>query len=303
MRVVVGTRGSPLALAQTGTLLATLKRVYPQIEFALREIKTQGDISKDAPLGTLPRGLFAKELEQALLKGEIDLAVHSFKDLAAETTLGTQIAAISAREDARDVLVSRSYKSIESLPYGARLGTSSVRRAAQLKAFRPDLEIVAIRGNVGTRVEKGLGGTLAGVVLAAAGMHRLGLEGRIAAYIDPALCLPEAGQGALAVQVRAADHVHVDIARAVEDKTSCRCVNAEVEVVRDLGGGCTVPIGAYAQENAGEIWLRGVVAEPQGRELIRAELRGRAAPEELGRRLAEELRRLGGDRLLAGRVG
>ncbi len=304
MRLVVGTRGSPLAVLQTRWAVARLQQRFPRAEFVLKEITTQGDRRPDAPLQSMPRGLFAKELETALERGEIDMAVHSFKDLPATLAPGFSIAAITAREDPRDVLVSPRHKTLEALPRGARLGTSSPRRAAQLKALRPDLAIVPVRGNVGTRVAKAEGAGLDGVVLAAAGLRRLGLEGRITQYLDPEVCIPEAGQGALAIETRAGDERAQEIARAAEDAASRAAVTAEVEVVRALGGGCTVPIAAHAELRDGWLRLRALVADAEGRRVVRAAGEGPASdPAALGRRTAQRLLELGARELLAKGTG
>lgn len=299
MHVVLGTRGSPLALAQTRWVLGMLRAVQPQTEFEVREVKTQGDIHKEAPLGSLPRGLFAKELEDALLRGEIDIAIHSFKDLPVEPAAGTAIAAISRREDARDVLVSARYSALRELPQRARLGTSSARRAAQLRGFRPDLEMMPIRGNLGTRVKKSQEDGLDGIVLAAAGLKRLGLAAEICEYIDPAVCLPEAGQGALGLQTREKDAVAIKTASACNDSAVRMTVMAEVAVVRVLGGGCTLPIAAYGALDGEEMLLRGMVANASGSQILRSSRHGPSADYlKLGESVAQALLEQGAETLL-----
>lgn len=293
MLVVVGTRGSPLAMTQTKSVVEALRRRYPAVEFSLREIRTTGDLAAEAPMRTLPRGLFAKELEAALASGEIDMAVHSFKDLPTELAPGLSIAAICEREDPRDVLVTPGKRTLAQLPAGSRLGTSAPRRLAQLKARRSDLQIVAIRGNVGTRIRKALEGEVDGVVLAAAGIRRLGLEAEIAEYLEPEVSLPAVGQGALAIEVRADDRRMIDIAGAADHRESRIAVTAEMAVLRRLGGGCRTPIAAYARLEGSvrqTLLLQAMVASSDGQRMVRGEARGPAADAAaIGDRLAKEL--------------
>ena len=299
MRLVIGTRGSPLALGQAEQVAGLLRKKHPALEIEIRVVQTSADAQLAAPLSSLPRGVFAKELETALLRGEIDAAVHSFKDLPTELDAGLSIAAITLREDARDVLVAPGYASLEALPQGARLGTSSPRRTAQLRAYRRDLNVEPVRGNVGTRIGKAGDGGLDGVVLAAAGVHRLGLRAAISAYLDPDVCTPEAGQGALAVEIRAADARTQEFVAVADDESTRAAVTAEVAVLRALGGGCKVPIGSYAERHGTRLLLRGVVADVAGAEVLRAQMEGEAsAPVALGAALAERLRTMGAMRLL-----
>ncbi len=298
-RLTVGTRGSPLAMRQTKTVIALLRKRFPKVRFVVKEIRTQGDVAADAPLQSLPRGLFAKELEQALERREIDLAVHSFKDLPTELAPGLAIAAITKREDPRDVLVSPKHSSLQALPKGARLGTSSPRRTAQLKAWRADLDVRPVRGNVVTRIAKAGGPDLDGVVLAAAGIHRLGMQSHIREYIDPAICLPEPGQGALAVEIRAGDVATRKVASAADDKAARRAVTAEVAVLRALGGGCKTPIAAFAEQKGDRLVLRAIVSDVEGSVVLRARVTGaQGSPEALGKRLAKRLLDMGAARVL-----
>ncbi|MBM4405432.1 MAG: hydroxymethylbilane synthase [Chloroflexi bacterium] len=300
-RITIGTRGSPLALTQTKGVIALLRKRFPKVSFIIKEIRTQGDVKADAPLESLPRGLFAKELEQALERGEIDLAVHSFKDLPTQLAPGFAIAAITKREDPRDVLVSPSYASLQALPKGARLGTSSPRRAAQMRAWRPDLAVLPIRGNVGTRIAKAGGPGFDGVVLAAAGVHRLGMHRHIREYIAPSICIPEPGQGALALEVRAGDGATAKIAAAARDRAATAAVTAEVAVLRALGGGCKTPIAAYAERKGAKLYLRAMVSDTAGRRVLRATASGTDNhPERLGTRLANRLLAMGAADVLAG---
>ena len=301
MRVVVGTRGSPLALTQTEESLRLLRRRHPDLEFVVKEVRTQGDIAGEAPLANMPRGLFAEELESALERGEIDMAVHSFKDLPTDLAPGFAIAAIGRREDPRDVLVTPDRKTLAQLPKGARLGTSSPRRLAQLKAYRPDLEVLPIRGNVGTRIKKAHGPDFDGVVVAAAGVRRLGLEEQVSEHISPDICLPAVGQGALAIEIRAGDHRMLEVAAAAEHPETRTAVTAEMGVLQRLGGGCKVPIAAYAELRGEEILLKGMVASATGERLLKAQLSGSASqPAETGFRLAQQLLEMGAGALLEG---
>ncbi|MBI3744318.1 MAG: hydroxymethylbilane synthase [Chloroflexi bacterium] len=301
MKLIVGTRGSPLALTQTRWVIERLARAHPRITFEVKEIRTQGDARPDAPLASMPRGLFAKELEQALERRSIALAVHSYKDLPTEIDPIFVIAAITEREDPRDVLIAPGHRSLDDLPKGARLGTSSPRRAAQLRHYRPDLEVVPVRGNVGTRITKAGKDGLAGVVIAAAGVKRLGREGDITCFIDPEICTPEAGQGALAVEALAGERSAIAAARSVDHADTRAAVTAEITAVAALGGGCSVPIAAFAEVRRHRLELRGMVADPSGRKVIRASVARHASdPVSVGRLLAERLVAGGAHELLAG---
>ncbi|MEE9285683.1 MAG: hydroxymethylbilane synthase [Dehalococcoidia bacterium] len=294
MQLVVGTRGSPLAMTQTRWVVERLERLDHRLEIAVMEIRTQGDLRADAPLSSMPRGLFAKELETALEHRRIDLAIHSFKDLPTVLPPGLTVAAITQREDPRDVLVAPGCRSLDALPPGARLGTSSPRRSVQLRAYRADLKLLPVRGNVGTRVAKAAGPDLDGVVLAAAGLRRLGLEEHVTEYLDPDICLPEAGQGALALETRADDQRAQEIAALVDDAASHATVSAEVAVLLVLGGGCTTPIAAYAELGDGQITIRGMVADASGARLLRSSASGPAdQPEDVGTLLGRQLLDLG----------
>jgi hydroxymethylbilane synthase len=288
-------------MTQTKAVIALLRKRFPRAIFVIKVIRTEGDIKAQAPLDSLPRGLFAKELEVALERGEIDMAVHSFKDLPTELAPGFAIAAITKREDPRDVLVSPRYASLKELPKGVRLGTSSPRRTAQMRAWRSDLKIVPIRGNVGTRIAKAGGPDFDGVVLAAAGVHRLGMRRHVREYIDPSICLPEPGQGALAIEVRAGDTAAAKIAAGADDKAARRAVTAEVAVLRALGGGCKTPIAAFAEQRGKKLHLRAVVSDVAGKRVLRAQTTGGLdTPERLGKRLAKGLLAMGAANLLKG---
>ncbi len=300
MKITVGTRGSPLALKQTNLVLDILRREHPGVEFVVKTVQTQGDLRPNVPMQELPRGLFAKELEDALAAGEIDLAVHSFKDLPTDINPAFALAAIGKREDPRDVLVTPNRLSLRDLEPGARLGTSSPRRLAQIKAFRPDLDIMSIRGNVGTRIRKAQEGEYEGVVLAAAGIRRLGLENQITEFLEPEVCLPAVGQGALALEIRAGDKQTAEIAAAANHHETNVAVTAETAVLQRLGGGCRTPIAAYARINDNMLNIAGMVASYSGERLIRTSLTHSASqPESAGALLAQQLLDMGAGPLLA----
>ena len=286
----IGTRKSPLALAQTEEIAAMLRARFPGLRFEMVPMSTGGDRSKDAPLLSLGRGTFVKEIEAVLLRGEIDLAVHSAKDLPASSTDGLTIAAFGPREDARDVLVDRWQVSFDRLPAGARIGTGSPRRTAQLRALRPDVEVLPIRGNVGTRIEKARGEDYDGVVLAAAGLIRLGMQDAVSEYLSPEVCTPDVGQGALAVQTRAESEDVVGLVSQIDHAPTSVAVRAERALVEAIGGGCTSPIGVYARLLDGSIAVTAMAAEPDGSRIVRVnETCDASDPEAAGRYVAEAL--------------
>lgn len=301
MKLVIGTRGSKLALWQAEWVATRLSAAGFAVE--LRVIKTTGDRLAGQALATPEaKGLFIKEIEEALLTGGpdgVDIAVHSLKDLPVDQPLGLSIAAVPEREDARDALLSRLGGGLAQLPRGARVGTGSPRRRSQLLALRPDLDVVPIRGNVDTRLRKLDRGDCDALVMAAAGLNRLGLGGRVAEYFSPEQMCPAAGQGAMAIEIRSGDR---DAALAVQplDHAATRAaVCAERAALRRLGGGCRMPIAAYARLSGSSIEIVGVVAEPDGGKVIRAALQSPASdPERAGLRLAEELLKRGATELL-----
>lgn len=300
--VVLGTRGSKLALWQTNWVKERLARLYPDLSWRIETIKTTGDKMLDVPLARIGgKGLFTKELEMALLDGRIDMAVHSLKDLPTELPEGLTVMAITAREDPRDVLLSREYVTLASLPPRARLGTSSLRRKAQLWYWRPDLELVDLRGNLTTRWEKMQQLELDGIILAAAGVLRLGWRERIKDYLPLEICLPAVGQGALVIEGRAGDREIAGLVQPLHHEGTARAAAAERAFLAGLGGGCQVPIGALAEEDGqGRIHLQGVIADLEGRELLREETWGPAeAAGEIGRQLAATLMDHGAGRILA----
>lgn len=287
---IVGTRGSALALTQTGFVVEALRRAHPGVRFETRTIHTEGDRSVASLSDIGGRGVFVIEIERALLDREIDIAVHSLKDLPADETSGLAISAVYEREDPRDVLVSRNGLALDRLPAGAVVGTGSPRRAAQVMAARPDLAIADIRGNVDTRLRKVTDGAYDATVLAAAGLRRLGWLDRATQVFETEQMLPAVGQGALAVQTRADDGDAVTAVSALDHPATRAAVTAERAFERRLGGGCHAAIAAYGVIVAGErLYLRGLVGDATGA-ILRAEIEGESAgAEALGITLAERL--------------
>ena len=300
--LVIGTRGSALAQAQAEGVAAALRRAQPGLTVRLERIRTSGDRLTDAPLGPAGgKGLFVKEIEEALLAGRVDLAVHSLKDLPADLPAGLALAAFPPREDPRDVLVARAVGTLDALPEGAAVGTGSLRRQAQLLHLRPDLKVVPIRGNVDTRLRKLDAGEVDAVLLAAAGLRRLGLGARITEYLPPDRMIPAIGQGALAIEVRERDLAGAlgEVVRALDDAETRAAVVAERAFLRALGGDCKTPVAAHATLASGRITLRGIVASWHGRQVARGEVAGAAAEgEHLGTALAGDLLARGGQAIL-----
>lgn len=298
--VRIATRQSPLALWQAEFVKAELQRFHPGLQVELVKMVTQGDKILDAPLAKVGgKGLFVKELETGMLEGEADIAVHSMKDVPVEFPEGLHLAVICEREDPRDAFVSNTYNKFEDLPQGARVGTSSLRRQAQLLLARPDLEIISLRGNVNTRLRKLDDGDYDAIVLAAAGLIRLEMGDRIREFLDTSLSLPAIGQGAVGIECRSNDdYINALIAPLNHAPTATR-VRAERAMNNTLEGGCQVPIGGFAELDHGVILLRGLVARPDGSEFVRGDISGRPEDaEELGRVLGEDLLARGADRIL-----
>jgi hydroxymethylbilane synthase len=295
-QIVIATRESPLALWQAEHVKARLEAAHPGLDVRLLGMTSRGDQLLDKPLFKVGgKGLFVKELEAALLDGRADIAVHSMKDVPMVMPDGLILGVICEREDPRDALVGCS--DFDQLPQGARLGTSSLRRSCQLGRHRPDLEIGFLRGNVNTRLAKLDGGEFDAIILACAGLIRLGFEDRIGAPIDPDLSLPAAGQGAVGIEFRETDdRVRELLAPLHHDSTATR-VLAERAVVRRLDGGCDVPIAAFAEWEGDTLWLRARVGATDGSTLLEAEARG-ADPEELGEGVADMLLSQGADALV-----
>ncbi|MBI2170658.1 MAG: hydroxymethylbilane synthase [Chloroflexi bacterium] len=274
--VRIGARGSQLSLRQTHQALSMLQAAHPSARFPITTIASSGDTHPDLPIERLGVGAFVKELQVALLRREIDIAVHSLKDLPTLPTPGLAIAAVTLREDPRDALVDRWDLTLASLPPGARIGTGSPRRMAQLRSLRPDLQVLPIRGNVTTRLDKALGADYDGVVLALAGLRRLGLDGQVAQVFDPDLLLPAPGQGALALEVRADDPETAALVRRIQHQETYLATQAERAFLALLGGGCRAPYGAYALVEGNAIALTGMVGEVSGQRLYRASASGSA---------------------------
>jgi hydroxymethylbilane synthase len=286
MRLIFATRSSALARYQTSHVIRLLQAAWPDLECQEQIITTQGDRVVDQPLPEIGgKGVFTSELESALLVGEVDAAVHSLKDLPVEETPGITIAAVPAREAAFDVLISANGQTLANLPEAARVGTSSPRRGAQLLACRPDLTILPLRGNVDTRLRKLMSGEYDAIILAAAGLTRLGLQGQITEVLPLDVMLPAPGQGALAIQCRAGDKETLELLTAIHDPLTFAAVTAERTFLAELGGGCSLPVGAFAQKNDGQIILTGGVVSVDGKQAIRLSAVDKE-PNELGKRLA-----------------
>jgi hydroxymethylbilane synthase len=299
--LIIATRESALALWQAHYIRDRLMALHPGLKVELLGMTTQGDRILDVTLNKIGgKGLFVKELEQALQDGHADLAVHSLKDVPMVLPDGFALAAIGEREDPRDAFVSNQYRQLSELPPGAVVGTSSLRRESQLRARYPHLDIQPLRGNVNTRLRKLDEGQYAAIILAAAGLKRLGFEERIAAVLEPEQSLPAAGQGALGIEIRADRKDLEPLLAPLHHPETAACVRAEREVSRQLGGSCQVPLGAYAVMREGALYLRGFVASPNGKTFLHAEATGNPGnPEALGQQLANTLREQGADAILS----
>jgi hydroxymethylbilane synthase len=297
-RLVIATRRSRLALWQAEHVKVRLEALHAGLAVQLAPMSTRGDELQDRRLDQAGgKGLFVKELEAAMAEGRADLAVHSMKDVPADLPAGFVLAAITAREDPRDALVSTKYGSLRDLPEGAVVGTSSLRRAAQIAERHPRLEIRVLRGNVETRIAKLDRGEYDAIVLAAAGLVRLGLQARIRARLEASESLPAAGQGALGIECLEARKDVAALLAPLAEPGSTACVLAERAVSRSLGGSCTVPLGAYAERSGARLRLRALIASPDGRRVLRAEAEGEDA-ERLGEQVAQALRAQGADEIL-----
>ena len=273
----VGTRGSRLALRQTEEVLDQLRAIVPQLEFDVVTIKTGGDAAANVPLAELGLGIFVKELERALLDGEIDMAVHSLKDLPTQLPDGLIIGAVCKRQDPRDVLVNRWGWPLDQLPSGARIGTGSPRREAQLKAIRQDLEVLPLRGNVDTRLDKANGAAYDGVIIAAAGVIRMGRDAEIAQLLPADDFVPAPGQGALAVEVRSTDDEVIALVSQVQHSPTRKAVTAERAFLEVLGGGCEVPVGAYARIDGDTMVMSVFLASRDGTNIFKSKTMGSAS--------------------------
>ncbi len=300
MNLKIGTRGSKLALTQANFVAEKIKKLMPEANIDICVIKTSGDIMQDVSLLKIGgQGVFVKEIEEALLSKKIDLAVHSMKDVPGETPQELMFAAVLPREDVRDVLVARDNIKMEFMPKGAKIGTGSQRRGAQIKAILPDVNIVPLRGNIDTRLKKIETENLTGIILAAAGMKRMGLAEKITQFLPVETMLPAVGQGALGLQIRKSDVDLVKICAPLNDVITTAEITAERSFLRALGGGCRLPIAALGKLEKDRLLLEGMLAAPNGTTVIREKISGvKEEAEELGKKLAEIILEKGGKTLL-----
>lgn len=299
--VKIATRKSPLALWQAEFVRDALINLYPKLQVELVRMSTQGDKILDVPLAKVGgKGLFVKELEQGMLAGDADIAVHSMKDVPVEFPQGLHLPVVCQREDPRDAFVSNNYQSLDDLPVGAKIGTSSLRRECQLRTNRPDFEVLPLRGNVNTRLAKLDAGNYDAIILAAAGLKRLGFQDRISSFLSPEQSLPAIGQGAVGIETRIEDEEINALIAPLRCPDTWIVVTAERALNKRLAGGCQVPIAGYALLENDEIWLRGLVGRPDGSLMLRSEIKGKAIEAEaLGIKLAEDLLSQGADKILA----
>src|SRR5215469_16620184 len=292
----IGSRGSQLALWQANHVAGFLRAQGHTIEIEV--IKTTGDKITDVSLAQVgTKGMFTKEIEEALFDNRVDLAVHSLKDVPTELSPEFELAAIMKREDPRDAFISVKYAALDDLPRGAKVGTSSLRRQCQLKALRPDLEIFPLRGNVDTRLRKLESGEYDAIILAAAGVHRLGLDKHVRSRISAEVMCPAVGQGALAIETRRDDQQTHNLLSVLNHADTRQAIECERALLGSLGGGCQVPIGAYAEKRNGKFHLRAMVGHPDGSTILREQAEGDHA-EKLGRDVAQTLLKRGADKIL-----
>lgn len=298
--IIIATRKSPLAMWQAEHVAAKLKQAHPHIKVELMGMSTQGDKILDTPLAKIGgKGLFVKELEQGMLEGKADIAVHSMKDVPVAFPEGLHLPVIMQREDPRDAFVSNKYASLEEMPDGAKVGTSSLRRQCQLSANRPDLEILPLRGNVNTRLRKLDDDEYDAIILASAGLIRLGFAERIRNYISTDNSLPAIGQGAIGIECRIEDERVNSLLQPLHDKDTADCVLAERAMNQRLEGGCQVPIGGHAELDGDNLSMRGLVGSTDGKQIIRAQSSGhRNDAETIGIAIAEDLLANGADKIL-----
>ncbi|KUI96827.1 hydroxymethylbilane synthase [Vibrio sp. MEBiC08052] len=296
----IATRKSPLALWQAHYVKDALQAAHPGLVVELVTMVTKGDVILDTPLAKVGgKGLFVKELEMAMLDGRADLAVHSMKDVPVDFPQGLGLVTICERGDPRDAFVSNHYTTFDELPEGAVVGTCSLRRQCQLKAARPDIVIKELRGNVGTRLGKLDAGEYDAIILAAAGLKRLNLENRIRSYLAPEQSLPAVGQGAVGIECRLDDERLIELLKPLGHQETTDRVRCERAMNTTLQGGCQVPIGSYALLENDQLWLRALVGEPDGSQIIRGEIRGhRNDAEQLGETLARQLLQRGAREIL-----
>ncbi len=300
MHLRIGTRGSKLALTQSEWVKGKIEAQHPDVKVELVRVRTTGDKILDAPLSKIGgKGLFVKEIEEALVNERIDLAVHSMKDVPAALPEGLILTTFPEREDPRDAFVSTKYDRLEQLPQGARVGTGSLRRSAQLLHIRPDLELVPVRGNVDTRLRKLEGGEYEAIILAASGLRRLGLKDRISQALGVEQIIPAIGQGALGLEVRRDDEETIGRIAFLNHRETQITVKAERAFLTELGGGCQVPLAAFCRTENGQLCLEGMVAELDGSKVLRDQMRGEESEaEEMGIALARRLLAAGADEIL-----
>ena len=300
LKLTIGSRGSKLALFQAKWVKSEIEKTHPDMEVLIKIIKTSGDVFVDAPLSKVGgKGLFTKEIEEALLEGKIDLAVHSLKDLPTVLPEGLCLGAVSRREDVRDAFLSNRFSGLAQLPLGARIGTSSLRRQSQLLSFRSDLEITNLRGNLDTRIRKLDEGQYDAILLACAGLNRLGFSHRITERIPVEQVCPAIGQGALGIEARISDLFVLEKLHCIEHAVTRLAVTAEREFLKRLGGGCQVPIAGHAWVEEEKLHMMGVVARVDGKSVFRNRLTSEAGQAEtLGIRLAESLLTMGATEIL-----
>jgi len=299
--IKIGTRGSRLALSQSEWVKREIAALHPDVRVELIRIKTKGDRILDSPLSKIGgKGIFVKEIEDALLKKDVDLAVHSIKDVPTDLPDGLHLPIFPKREDPRDAFISVEYNSLEDLPRGATIGTGSLRRSAQLLHIRPDLAVISLRGNVDTRMRRVESGDLQAIILAAAGLKRLGLSPKVFQILPVDKFLPAIGQGALGLEIRQDDDRIIDIIGFLNHESTEMSVKAERAFLKRLEGGCQVPIAGYGRVEGEDIILNGMVAELDGSRIIMDEVKGpKDRPEDIGINLAERLLSAGADKILA----
>jgi hydroxymethylbilane synthase len=297
VKLRIGSRGSQLALWQANHVAALLREQGHTVEIEV--IKTTGDKITSVALAKVgTKGMFTKEIEEALHDHRVDLAVHSLKDVPTELEQEFELAAIMKREDPRDAFISVKFSSLDELPHGAKVGTSSLRRQCQLKSVRPDLEIFPLRGNVDTRIRKLESGEYDAIILAAAGVRRLGLETHVRSRISADIMCPAVGQGALAIEIRRGDQQTKPLLAFLNDADTHAAIDCERALLGSLGGGCQVPIGAYAEKRGGRLYLRAMVGRPDGSQILREQADGTDGVK-LGRETAQTLLWRGGDKILS----
>ena len=298
--LTIASRESPLAMWQADHIKKNIQALYPAIKINIEGFRTQGDILLDQSLAKIGgKGLFIKELEQALLNNKADLAVHSMKDLPMDIPKEFKLAVITEREDPRDAFVSNQYDSLEALPPGGIIGTSSLRRQSQIQAKFPELKILPLRGNLQTRLKKLDQKNYDAIILAAAGLIRMGLKERIKLYIDPTLSIPAVGQGALGIEILESNTELLNLIAPLNNDITSRCVLAERTLSKSLAGSCTVPLGAYARITNNKIYMHGFVATPDGSQIIFSETNGPSDnPENVGKKLSQLLIAQGAKKIL-----